>query len=192
MNELCCICGNISITKSKQTTDTCKEYIYTDITNTILTQTQALTNNKNVIERAAKIQPSLEDLNSAFSTVHCAISHTEPTEPSSVTKMEAQIDKNRSIYRKMSPFKIIPKQHILEKHCSRHIKKGCAGSDGGEGNREQSPNDFINRKRQSARNQKRSSQITPHINSTFTPDGAFSPKLNCDKYTSPKLNYDNI
>ena len=35
-------------------------------------------------------------------------------------------------------------------------------------------------------------QITPHINSTFTPGGAFSPKLNCDKYTSPKLNYDNI
>ena len=97
--------------------------VYTDITNTILTQTQSLTNNKNVIERAAKIQPSLKDLNSAFSTVHCTISHTEPIEPRSVTKMEAEIDKNMSIYRKMFPFKTIPKQHILEKHCSPNIKK---------------------------------------------------------------------
>ena len=107
--------------------------------------------------------------------------------------MEAEIDKNMLIYRKMFPFKTILKQHILEKHCSPHIKKtGCARSDGGDRNREQSPNDFINRKRQGARNQKRNSQITPHIISTFTPGGAFSPKLNCDKYTSPKLNYDNI
>ena len=108
--------------------------------------------------------------------------------------MEAEIEKNRSIYRKMFPFKTILKQHILEKHCSPHTKKktGCAGSDGGEVNREQSPNDFINRKRQGARSQKQSSQITPHINSTFTQGGSSSPKLNCDKYTSPKLNYDNI
>ena len=96
--------------------------------------------------------------------------------------MEAEIDKNMLILRKMFPFKTILKQHILEKHCSPHIQKtGCAGSDGGEGNREQSPNDFINRKRQGTSNQKRRSQITPHINSTFTPGGAFCPKLNCDK-----------
>ena len=61
-----------------------------------------------------------------FSTVHCAISHTEPTEPSSVTKMEAEIDKNMLIHRKMFPFKTILKQHILEKHCSPHIKKRVA------------------------------------------------------------------
>ena len=94
---------------------------------TQISQTQSLTNNKNVIERAAKIQPSLKDLNSAFSTVHCAISHTEPIEPSSVTKIEAEIDKNISIYRKMFPFKTIPKQHTLEKHCSPHIKKNGLG-----------------------------------------------------------------
>ena len=121
--------------KKKKTTDTCKENIYTDITNTILTQTQALTNKKNVIERAAKIQPSLKDPYSAFSTVHCAISHTEPTEPSSVAKMEAEIDKNMSIYRKIFPFKTIPKQHILGKHCSPHIKtnglrRGLMGEQG--------------------------------------------------------------
>ena len=82
---------------------------------------QALTNNENV-ERAAKIQLSFKDLYSAFSTVHCAISHTELIEPSSVTKMEVEIDKNMSIYRKMFPFKTIPKQHILVTHCSPHIK----------------------------------------------------------------------
>ena len=37
--------------------------------------------------------------------------------------MEAEIDKNRSLYRKIFPFKTILKQHILEKHCSPHIKK---------------------------------------------------------------------
>ena len=36
--------------------------------------------------------------------------------------MEAEIDKNMSIYRKMFPFKTIPKQNILEKHCIPHIK----------------------------------------------------------------------
>ena len=125
VNELCCICGNISITKKKKKNNNryLQGNVYTDITITILTQTQSLTNNKNVIERAVKIQPSLKDLNSAFSTVHCAISHTEPIEPSSVTKMEAEIDKNMSTYRKMFPFKTIPKQHILEKHCSPHTQK---------------------------------------------------------------------
>ena len=109
--------------------------------------------------------------------------------------MEAEIDKNMLIHRKMFPFKTILKQHILEKHCIPHIKTyrvglGLMGEQGTENSHQ--INDFINRKRQGARNQKRSSQITPHINSTFTPGGAFSPKLNCDKYTSPKLNYDNI
>ena len=65
---------------------------------------------------------SFNDLNSAFSTVHCAISHTKPIEPSSITKTEAAIDKYMTIYRKMFPFKTIPKQHILEKHCIPHIK----------------------------------------------------------------------
>ena len=41
--------------------------------------------------------------------------------------MEAEIDKNMLIHRKMFPFKtILKKQHILEKHCSPHIKKRVA------------------------------------------------------------------
>ena len=67
--------------------------------------------------------------------------------------MKAEIDKNMLIYRKMFPFKTILKQHILEKHCSPHIKKrvalGLMGKKGTE--------------------------------NTFTPVGAFSPKLNCVK-----------
>ena len=138
--------------KQQQKTDTCKENIYTDITNTILTQTQALTNNKNVIERADKIQPSLKDLNSAFSTVHCAISHTEPIEPrpSSVTKIVAEKHVNQYTEKcsHSKPFQ----SSTYNRNTAVHTKKqtGCAGSDGGKGNREQSPNDFINRKRKGA------------------------------------------
>ncbi|GFO37113.1 hypothetical protein PoB_006361800 [Plakobranchus ocellatus] len=37
------------------------------------------------------------------------------------------IDSYMSIYRRMFPHKIIPKQHLLEKHCIGHIKKYMFG-----------------------------------------------------------------
>ena len=119
---------------------------------------QSLTNNKNVIERADKIQPSLKDPNSAFSTVHCAISHR--------TKLSSQ-NGSRNRQKHVNTQKNVPIQnhskaaHIRETLQSTHKKRVALGLMGEKGT-EQSPNDFINRKRQGARNQKRSIQIIPH------------------------------
>ena len=104
-----------------------------------------------LVERAAKIQQSFND-HSAFSTVHCAISHTKPIEPSSITKTETAIDKYMTTYRKCFTFKTIPKQHILEKHCIPHIKiyrvgLGLMGEQGTENSHQIHVMSFIERDR---------------------------------------------
>ena len=94
----------------------------------------------------------------------------------------------------MFPFKTILKQHILEKHCSPHIKKkrdalGLMGEKGTE-NSHQMISSIERGRAQGIRNV--IAKLHHILTAQFTPGGAFSPKLNCDKYTSPKLNYDNI
>ncbi|GFO46595.1 amine oxidase [Plakobranchus ocellatus] len=103
--------------------------VYKDLTDTIVKQTQTLTSNPFLIDKACTIQITFNDLNNAFRTVHNAISHTKPIDPNSLTDMQAAIDNYMTIYRRMFPHKVIPKQHLLEKHCIPHIKKYMFGLD---------------------------------------------------------------
>ena len=101
--------------------------IYTDLTETIIKQTQALTNNPFTIDKAATIQVTFNNLNSAFNKVHNAISHTKLIQPSSISEIQTAIDNYMLTYRRMFPLKVIPKQHILEKHCITHIQQYKVG-----------------------------------------------------------------
>ncbi|GFN78863.1 amine oxidase [Plakobranchus ocellatus] len=104
-----------------------QQKVYTDLTETIVKQTQTLTSNPFLIDETATIQITFNELNKAFSTVHSAISHTKPIQQSSFPEIQAAIDNYMSVYRRMFPHKIIPKQHILEKHSTPHIQQYRVG-----------------------------------------------------------------
>ena len=70
---------------------------------------------------------TFNNLNSAFNKVHNAISHTKPIQPSSISEIQTAIDNYMLTYRRMFPLKVIPKQHILEKHCIPHIQQYKVG-----------------------------------------------------------------
>ena len=111
--------------------------VYTDLTETIIKQTQTLTNNPFLIDEAYTIQITFNDLNSAFRTVHKFISHTAPIDDSSLPDIQTAIDNYMTIYRRMFHNKVIPKQHLLEHHCIPHIRKqkfglGLLGEQGTE------------------------------------------------------------
>ena len=97
--------------------------VYTDLTETIIKQTQTLTNNPFLIDEAYTIQITFNDLNSAFRTVHKFISHTAPIDDSSLPDIQTAIDNYMTIYRRMLHNKVIAKQHLLEHHCIPHIRK---------------------------------------------------------------------
>ena len=111
--------------------------VYTDLTETIIKQTQTLTNNPFLIDEAYTIQITFNDLNSAFRTVHKFVSHTAPIDDSSLPDIQTAIDNYMTIYRRMFHNKVIPKQHLLEHHCIPHIRKhkfglGLLGEQGTE------------------------------------------------------------
>ncbi|GFO46704.1 amine oxidase [Plakobranchus ocellatus] len=101
--------------------------VYTDLTQIIVTKTQQCTSNPMIIDEACTLQLLFDNLNNAFSTVHRAISHTKPIAPSSLPEIEIAIDTYMATCRRMFPRKIIPKQHLLEKHCIPHINQHLFG-----------------------------------------------------------------
>ncbi|GFO09968.1 amine oxidase [Plakobranchus ocellatus] len=109
----------------------CHKYIqsavYTDLNQIIVTKTQQCISNPMIIDEACTLQLIFDNLNNTFSTVHRAISHTKPIAPSSLPEIEIAIDTYMATYRRMFPRKIIPKQHLLEKHCIPHIKQHLFG-----------------------------------------------------------------
>ena len=92
--------------------------VYKDLTETIIKQTQALTNNQFLIDKAHTIQITFNDHNGAFRTVIKFISHTAP-----IKDIQTAIDNYMTIYGRMFHNKIIPKQHLLEHHCIPHFRK---------------------------------------------------------------------
>ena len=85
--------------------------VYTDLTETMIKQTQTLTNKPFLIDKAHTIQITFKDLNSTFTTVHKFISFTAPiTDYSSLQYIQTAIDKYMTIYRRMFHNKVIPKQ----------------------------------------------------------------------------------
>ena len=97
INDLCRICGRLCAIKPKQ-----KNNVYTDLTETIIKQTQTFTNNPFLIDKAHTIQIMFNDLNSAFRTVHKFISHTAPLDDSSLPDIQTAIDNYTTTYRRIS------------------------------------------------------------------------------------------
>ena len=132
VNNLCSICDRFCAIIPKQ-----KKNVYTDLKETIIKQTQTLTNNPFLKDKAHTIQIIFDDLNSAFRTVHKFITPTAPIDDSSLPDIQTAIDNYMTTYRRMSHNKVIPKQHLLEHHCIPHIRKhkfglGLLGEQGTE------------------------------------------------------------
>ena len=105
----------------------CNKYlqaeVYTDLTQTLVTSTQQCTTNPMIIDEVCTLQMLYNDLNRALSIVHKFISHTHSIPQTSIPEIEKSIDTYMITYRRMFPHKVIPKQHLLEKHCIPHIKQ---------------------------------------------------------------------
>ena len=80
-----------------------------------------------MVDEAHLIQLHFNSLNTALSNVHKAISHTKPIEHSYLPDMQSSIDTYMSIYRKTFSQKVIPKQHLLERHCIPYIRQQTFG-----------------------------------------------------------------
>ena len=89
VNDLCRICGTLCAITHKQ-----KKNFSTVIKETIIKQTQILTNNPFLTDKAHTIQIIFDDLNSAFRAVHKFISHTAPVDDSPFTRHS---NRNRQI-----------------------------------------------------------------------------------------------
>ena len=101
--------------------------VYRDLTNKIVTQTQVCTYDPIIVDEAHLVQLHFSSLNAALSNVHKAISHTKPIEHSYLPDIQSSIDTYMSIYRKTFPQKVIPKQHLLERHCIPYIRQQTFG-----------------------------------------------------------------
>ena len=93
VNDLCGICCRLCAITLKQ-----KKNVYTDLTETIIKQTQTLTNNPFLIDKAHTIQITFNDLNSAFRTVLRFISHTAPIDDSSLPDIQTAINNYMTTY----------------------------------------------------------------------------------------------
>ena len=96
VNDLCRICGKLCAITPKK-----KKKVYTDLTETICKQTQALTNNPFLLDKAHNMQITFNDLNSAFRTVHKFICHTAPIDDSSLPDIQIAIDNYMTTYRRI-------------------------------------------------------------------------------------------
>ncbi|GFN74207.1 hypothetical protein PoB_000071300 [Plakobranchus ocellatus] len=119
----------------------CHKYMnvdtHKDLTQILITKTQACTNNPMIVDEAFQVKLLFDDLNLAFSKVHTDISHTKLVNEESIDNIQKNISTYLTLYRRLFPQKIIPKQHILEHHCISHIKQyklglGLLGEQGTE------------------------------------------------------------
>ena len=98
-----------------------KPHGYEELTTTITSRTQACTYDPFLVDEAFTLKLKFDQLNYAYAQVHRHISHTNSVMEQSVTDIQALIDNYMTTYRRQFPNKTIPKQHILEYHCTPHI-----------------------------------------------------------------------
>ena len=119
----------------------CHAYLHTrtyqSLTESITTVTREWTHNPMINDEARLIQLTFDSLNHAYGRIHDAISHTKTISNNSLTDIQRDIDNYIDLYRFYFPNKIIPKQHILQKHClpfihSYKLGLGLMGEQGGE------------------------------------------------------------
>jgi hypothetical protein len=115
-----------------------KAAVINDLTESVVTKTYKLTDNHDIHCLADDIQSKFYTLNTLYSHVHKLVSHKNPIKKDKIKDIEVAIANYMQHYRgTFSDKRVIPKQHILEKHCVTWIKTwgfGLAlhGEQGGE------------------------------------------------------------
>lgn len=111
--------------------------VYEQLTDLIVKETYSNTHNLFIRDSAEEIKEMFDNINRAFAEVHSLLSHSKPIPHDHIQPLQIAIDQYMTIYRTHFPDKIIPKQHILEKHCVPFISTfrfglGILGEQGGE------------------------------------------------------------
>ena len=119
-----------------------QQHVYTQLAHSLVTKTQSCTYDLLVIEQAQTQELIFNDLNASFSQVHNAISHSKHIDTNSLASIQTAIDNYMATYRRHFPNHTIPKQHILEKHCTTFIQHfhcglGLLGEQGTENSHQQ-------------------------------------------------------
>ena len=94
-----------------------KNQVFKALTNDIVKTTTNCTNNQELINLAFSIREKFNVLNDAFLEVHQKVSHSRPVPKEALPEIQNSIDHYLKLYRRFFPQTVIPKQHMLEKHC---------------------------------------------------------------------------
>jgi hypothetical protein len=101
--------------------------VYTDITNALVGQTQALTTQQEIIDIAIAVRDQFNSLNAAYAIVHKSISHSRPIDKDKIPSIQHSITTYMNLFREHFPTMPIPKQHVLEFHCTNWVRRHGAG-----------------------------------------------------------------
>ncbi len=112
-------------------------HVYKELTAVVVRKTQECTYKQSIIDTAYMIREKFNQLNELYKNVHIQLSHGSPISQDTIPHIQSNIKRYMTFYRKAFNNKIIPKQHILEKHCISWIQAygfGLAlhGEQGGE------------------------------------------------------------
>ena len=120
----------------------CHKYMKTQVIDSIcksvLQKAMELTDATHIHTAADDIEDKFRNLNNLFSRVHERISHKGPIVAAEVNEIQKTVDGYMEFFRRSFPrVPIIPKQHILEAHCTDFIRTwgfglGLHGEQGGE------------------------------------------------------------
>ena len=99
-----------------------QSHVFTDLTDNIIKQTQACTNNPAALAKAKHTKKVFDSLNRAFASLHSEISDIKHICKTDIPAIQNQINTYMTLFRQLFPGKTIPKQHILETHIIPFIK----------------------------------------------------------------------
>ena len=99
------------------------QQIYRHLTKNIFERAQKYTYDTDITDKAHEVRTKFDDINEAFYKIHKAISHTNKIHENSIEQIQTDIDTYISKYLKYFGGRLIPKQHILHKHCLPYIKR---------------------------------------------------------------------
>ena len=114
-----------------------KKQVYKALTAHAVAQAKLYTYDMDITDRAHMMEDKFNDINESLYKVHDAISGTKAIKNDDLCQIQTDINIYIQKYTKYFPGKILPKQHILHKHCVPYIRRhgyalGRAGEQGTE------------------------------------------------------------
>lgn len=94
-----------------------------ELCDSVCNRTKEICQSQEVQQKAKEVGKNFKKLNCLFYNVHSKISHSYPILPSDIGEMEEDIDNYMAFYREMFLGKVIPKQHMLEEHVPRWLRR---------------------------------------------------------------------